>query len=467
MSSNLVKLGEICRIGSSKRIKRADYVQEGIPFFRSKEIIELSKGNSISTELFISKEQYNQINEKFGSPDVGDILITSVGTLGVAYQVEQTQLPFYFKDGNLTWLSQFSKGVNPRWIFYWLNSPEGQRKIDEISIGSTQKAITIVALKSIEVQLPNKDEQDRTVKILDSVTGKISTNAKTNQTLEQIAQALFKSWIVDFDPVKAKISVLEAGGTTEEAELAAMSMIAAKSSEQLAELKQSKPDTYEQLAQTAALFPSAMQESELGEIPEGWSVSTIGEEVHISGGGTPSTKNKDFWENGSIHWTTPKDLSNLRDKVLADTERKITEAGLEKISSGLLPVNTVLMSSRAPVGYLALAKVPVAINQGYIAMRCEKLLSPEFTLQWAVSNMDEIKQRASGTTFAEISKKNFRPISVVVPTEGIIKKYSDQAQSLYEKIYAAVEETRALSSIRDTLLPQLLSGNKSLKEHIA
>lgn len=321
---------------------------------------------------------------------------------------------------------------------------------------------------ALSIRIP-ESEDDR--KLLGSWISqfdkKLEINSQTNQTLEQIAQALFKSWFVDFDPVKAKIAVLEAGGTTEEAELAAMSMIAAKSSEQLAELKQSKPDAYEQLAQTAALFPSAMQESELGDIPEGWSVSTIGEEVHISGGGTPSTKNKDFWENGSIHWTTPKDLSNLRDKVLADTERKITEAGLEKISSGLLPVNTVLMSSRAPVGYLALAKVPVAINQGYIAMRCEKLLSPEFTLQWAVSNMDEIKQRASGTTFAEISKKNFRPISVVVPTEGIIKKYSDQAQSLYEKIYAAVEETRALSSIRDTLLPQLLSGNKSLKEHIA
>ena len=167
MYFELTKLGDICKIGSSKRIKREDYVQNGIPFFRSKEVIELSKGNSISTELFISNDQYDQINYKFGSPNVGDILITSVGTLGVAYQVKQDQLPFYFKDGNLTWLSHFSEEVNPRWIFYWLNSPEGQQKIEQISIGSTQKAITIVALKSIKIQLPHKDEQSRTVHVLD------------------------------------------------------------------------------------------------------------------------------------------------------------------------------------------------------------------------------------------------------------------------------------------------------------
>ncbi len=99
-----------------------------------------------------------------------------------------------------------------------------------------------------------------------------------------------------------------------------------------------------------------MQESELGEIPEGWGVSQIGDEVTVVGGGTPSTKNPEFWEDGTINWTTPKDLSNQVDKVLIDTDRRITQAGLNRISSGLLPVDTVLMSSRAPVGYLASPK---------------------------------------------------------------------------------------------------------------
>ena len=162
---------------------------------------------------------------------------------------------------------------------------------------------------------------------------------------------------------------------------------------------------------TAALFPDELVESELGEVPKGWEVSTVGEQVQAVGGGTPSTKNADFWDNGIHYWTTPKDLSNLTDKILLNTERKITDAGLKKISSGLLPKDTVLMSSRAPVGYLALAKIKVAINQGYIAILPNKKYSAEYLIQWCEANMAEIKGRASGTTFQEISKKNFNIIT--------------------------------------------------------
>ncbi|TXK94508.1 hypothetical protein BMR11_14025 [Methylococcaceae bacterium CS5] len=168
-----------------------------------------------------------------------------------------------------------------------------------------------------------------------------------------MAQALFKSWFVDFDPVKAKIAAREAGGTAEQANLAATQVISGKTEAQLEVMKTRQSEQYEELKATAELFPDAMQESELGSVPVGWDASEIGKEVTVVGGGTPSTKNPDFWENGTLHWTTPKDLSNLNDKILIETSRKITEQGLAKISSGLLPINTVLMSSRAPVGYLA------------------------------------------------------------------------------------------------------------------
>jgi len=207
-----------------------------------------------------------------------------------------------------------------------------------------------------------------------------------------MAQAIFKSWFVDFEPVKAKIDAIEAGEDAEGVTRAAMSAISGKTNEELDQLQAEQPDNYAQLKTTAELFPSTMQDSELGEVPEGWEISTIGDEVDIVGGGTPSTKNPEFWEGGEIHWTTPKDLSNLSDKILLTTDRKITVAGLKNISSGLLPINTVLMSSRAPVGYLALAKIPVAINQGYIAMICDKRLSPEFVIQWCNSVMDIIKR---------------------------------------------------------------------------
>ncbi|MBK7016928.1 MAG: restriction endonuclease subunit S [Sulfuritalea sp.] len=213
-----------------------------------------------------------------------------------------------------------------------------------------------------------------------------------------------------------------------------------------------------------ALFPDSFQESALGEIPAGWTWSTIGDEAEIVGGGTPSTKVVEYWNGGTIYWTTPKDLSGNPDRVLTTTERKITEAGLKSITSGLLPIGTVLMSSRAPVGYLAMAKVPTAINQGFIAMKCEKQLSSEYVLQWAHSVMDQIKQRSSGTTFAEISKKNFRSMSILVPPVDLVNQYTAVTSRLYDKITTCVEESRSLIDLRDMLLPKLMSGDISVGE---
>ena len=243
-----------------------------------------------------------------------------------------------------------------------------------------------------------------------------------------------------------------------------MTAISGKDADALAIFERENPEQYAELKATAELFPSAMQESELGEIPEGWVLSEIGAQIDIAGGATPPTKTPEFWNNGDIHWTTPKDLSNVEEKILLHTERKITKAGLDKISSGLLPVNTVLMSSRAPVGYLAIAKVPVAINQGYIAMKCNKELSPEFVLQWCSANMPEIVSRASGTTFAEISKKNFNPIPLVMPPVELVKSYTKQASAVYSLIENNMRENNSLTQLRDTLLPKLLSGEITLPE---
>ena len=214
----------------------------------------------------------------------------------------------------------------------------------------------------------------------------------------------------------------------------------------------------------ADLFPDRLVDSELGEIPEGWEVSEIGREVDVVGGSTPSTKESAFWENGDIHWATPKDLSRIQSPVLIKTERKITSAGLRKISSGLLPVGTVLMSSRAPVGYLAIAQVPLAVNQGFIAMKCAERISRGYALFWCYENMDIIKANASGTTFQEISKRNFRPLKVIVPTTGVLKVYDSIVNPLFEKITLNVHESRALAAQRDELLPKLVSGEVRVGE---
>lgn len=193
-----VKLGDICEITSSKRIFMADYVDSGIPFYRSKEIIEKQRGNNISTELFITEEKYEEIKQKFSVPQEGDILLTSVGTLGIPYIVRENE-KFYFKDGNLTWIKK-SKNFLPEYLYYYLISDEGKFKLENISIGTTQKAITIVGLKSLEISLPPLDVQKKIAGVLGALDDKIELNNKINNNLEQQAQALFKSWFVDFEP---------------------------------------------------------------------------------------------------------------------------------------------------------------------------------------------------------------------------------------------------------------------------
>ncbi|EHR0227717.1 restriction endonuclease subunit S [Vibrio parahaemolyticus] len=317
--------------------------------------------------------------------------------------------------------------VSVRWLYFRIKHVTSE--LQQMSVGTATKFLTKKILDAYEVQLPPIEEQERQAKILWDLQNKLDLNAKTNQTLEQMAKAIFKSWFVDFDPVKAKMNGEQPEGMD---------------------------------AATASLFPEKL-DSETG-LPEGWKLSEIGDEVTVVGGGTPSKKSDDFWVDGHIHWTSPKDLSGVQDKVLLDTASKVTEAGLKKISSGLLPVDTVLLSSRAPVGYLALAKVPMAINQGYIAMKCEKQLPPEFVIQWCVHRMDEIKQRASGSTFAEISKKSFKPISVVVPSEDTLNAYQKIVKPLYDAITSNARQNEQLSSLRDTLLPKLLSGELSISD---
>ena len=182
------------------------------------------------------------------------------------------------------------------------------------------------------------------------------------------------------------------------------------------------------------------------------------------GGATPSTKDSSYWHAGKHHWATPKDLSRLGSPVLLDTDRKITEAGVKHISSGLLPIGTVLLSSRAPIGYLAIAEVPTAINQGFVAMVCNGRLPNVYVLFWCYENLERIKSLSGGSTFAEISKKTFRSVPITVPSGDILEAYNDLVRPLYNRIAVNMRESVLLAQTRDLLLPALMSGEICLPE---
>jgi len=214
----------------------------------------------------------------------------------------------------------------------------------------------------------------------------------------------------------------------------------------------------------AALFPDTFEPSELGEIPKGWRVGCIGQMVQVLGGGTPSTKEPAYWEDGIHPFCTPKDMSSLAAPVLLATERHLTDEGLAKVSSGQLPVGTVLLSSRAPIGYLATAETPVSVNQGIIAMVCDGELPNLYVLHWTRANMDRVLTNANGSTFMEISKRNFRPITAVVPSRAVLRCFMQIVEPMHQRIVSSLKQIQHLSALRDTLLPKLISGVLRVKD---
>ncbi len=365
----------------------------------------------------------------------GDVVITKDSE-----QYDDIGVPALVRDdvGNLVCgyhlaiLRPLQESIHGHYLLYALQIENVQHQFHAYANGVTRFGLRKDDILRVEIPLPPLPEQRAIAGVLGALDDKIDLNRRMNETLEAMARALFKSWFVDFDPVRAKAEGRDTG----------------------------LPD------HISDLFPDRLVDSELGEIPEGWEISEIGVEVDAVGGATPSTKEPAYWIEGKLHWATPKDLAKLRSPVLLETNSKITDAGIEKISTGLLPVGTVLLSSRAPIGYLAITEVPTAINQGFIAMICQKRLPNIYVLFWCHENLDYIKAISGGSTFAEINKKSFRPIPVLIPPKRVLALYEDAVRPLYNRIVANVRESAPLAETRDILLPKLVSGEVRLGEAV-
>lgn len=312
------------------------------------------------------------------------------------------------------------------YIRYFLTSPLFQRQAAALAVGSVLRYFGPSNLRKISFVAPPIEEQRAIAGVLESLDYKIEQNRHLAIVIERLIEAIFRSWFVDFEPVRAKGSGARSFPSV-------------------------PPQVFDNLT-------SKLVDSVLGPVPDDWKIRSISDVVPVVGGATPSTKVEEYWDGGVHCWATPKDMSRLAHPVLLDTERHITDAGLDCISSGLLPPGTVLMSSRAPIGYLAITTVHTAINQGFIGLLCNGPLPPTYVLNWARASMDAIQARASGTTFPEINKKSFRPLPVVVPPESVVSAFRAITDTLFERLVASVNESRQLEELRDYLLPRLLSG---------
>ncbi|MDE0456908.1 MAG: restriction endonuclease subunit S [Chromatiales bacterium] len=399
-----------------------DFREKGVPLLRLRNIerpfVDLAGCNFLDPDMVESRWSHFRVVP-------GDLLVSTSGTLGrvsIATQASAGSIPYT----GIIRMRPARVDVDAGFIRYFLMSPLFQLQAEASAAGSVLRHFGPSHLREMSFPVPSSNEQRTIAGVLGALDDKIEQNRRTARALERLARAIFRAWFVDFEPVKAKAAGAASFSSMPQPDFDAL--------------------------------PTRFVDTDIGPVPEGWEVKAIGDVVTTKGGGTPSTKNPEYWDDGEHCWVTPKDMSRLSHPVLLDTERRITEAAVNSISSGMLPVGTVLMSSRAPVGYLAIAKVPTAINQGFIAMVCDGPLPSTYVLNWALTSMDAIKARASGTTFPEISKKNFRPLPVVLPQGNVIAAYQKTSDPLFDLLEACVKENLQLTQVRDFLLPQLLSG---------
>jgi type I restriction enzyme S subunit len=345
-----------------------------------------------------------------------------VGRKGAYRGVHYTAHPYWVIDTAYSLRPKID--LNLRWAYYQLKYLD----VNNIDDGSPIPSTTRDAFYVQDLLLPPREDQDRIASVLSSLDDKIELNRRMAATLEEMARALFKSWFVDFDPVRAKAQGRLTGLP----------------------------------AATAALFPNKFGE---GGLPEGWHERPFGEVFYIRNGNTPSTDEARYW-GGDHYWATPKDLSRLKSPVLLRTDRTLSADGVAVVSSGLLPVGSLLVSTRAPIGYLAFATCPVAINQGMAGI-VGKELSTAFAWLWCAANIDTFFSVAGGSTFPEISKGTLRKLPMVVPNVDVSEAFAACIDPIVARLVELERENDRLATLRDTLLPRLMSGALRIKDGAA
>jgi type I restriction enzyme S subunit len=325
---------------------------------------------------------------------------------------------------------EFVKSSYPRGLVYWaLRTPSYRSYCREYATGTTTLGMAREDFLSF-VLPPVTEESLLVVELLEALESRIQRLAETNSTLEAIAQALFKSWFVDFDPVHAKAEGRE-------------------------------PEAMD--AATAALFPSDFEESELGLIPKGWPVQSFGDSVRILGGGTPKTSQPEYWD-GNIPWFSVVDAPTPGQVFTLDTTKKITRLGLSNCSAKLLPPMTTVISARGTVGKVALTGSEMAMNQSCYGLRSTASGGESFVYFSTLRFVNHLRQIAHGAVFDTITRSSFDQVSACRPHDNVIARFGAMTTPLLNRVRMNGQQAALLTTLRDTLLPRLISGKLRLPE---
>lgn len=294
--------------------------------------------------------------------------------------------------------------VDRTFLYYVLNSPAYRGQVRGSATGATVRHTAPKRIRDCTVLMPDSlEEQKQIGATLSKYDDLIDTNQRRIALLEEASRRLYREWFVHLR------------------------------------------------------FPGHETVDVVDGVPEEWHRLTLSDVCEAIGGGTPSTTRPEFW-GGDVVWVTPTDVTRNDCLALLDSERKITAAGLIGSSAKLVPPNTILMTSRASIGYFALIDVPACTNQGFISVLPKHESSRMYLLQNLMSRVEEMIGLATGSTFKELTKKSFRALPVLWPTESLLAQFEGQAWSVIEQVRLIKKQNRALVQARDALLPKFMSG---------
>ncbi len=426
-------------------VQPGQYVDNGVPVIRVTNIndgqLQLDDVLRVSTEI---ESKYRRTRLKGG-----EVLLTLVGSTGQSKIVTDELIGWNV--ARAIAVIRPAEDIGSNWINICLQSMDTKHFLDVRANTTVQKTLNLKDVRDIPILLPPEGTRKAIEVIATTLAHKIQLNHQINQTLEQIAQAIFKSWFVDFEPVKAKIAALEAGGSEEDALLAAMQAISGRSlldagastagaDAQLTRFHAEQPEQYAELRATAELFPAAMQDSELGEIPEGWKPAPLSDlfELH-RGFDLPQKIREDgsyvVYAAGGLHGT--------------HSQYKMEPPGIITGRSGV--IGNV---------YLSLKKYWPLNTTLYV--RQFRSCGPYYA--YHLLKILDLKSLNSGSAVPSLNRNFVHSIAVLNPGSTVLNKFEILSSSLFEQIVKNIDQSELLSTLRDTLLPKLLSGELSVSD---
>ncbi|MBD2079880.1 restriction endonuclease subunit S [Leptolyngbya sp. FACHB-17] len=435
---DVVKAGKLAAPGKhscvggpfGSNLVRQDYVEyPGVPVIRGGNLVLGSRVFQDFDFVFVSEEKAASLQQNTAHP--GDLVFMQRGaSIGqVSLIPKNAKFSRYILSQNLMKLTPDPQKADVKFLCYYFLSPLAQELIQRHSVGSTIPGFNLTQLRDFPVPLPPLNEQKAIAHILGTLDDKIELNRQMNQTLEEIARALFKSWFIDFDPVRAKMDGRQPAGMD---------------------------------AETAALFPNEFEDSAIGKIPKGWVVGTVQDIGHVICGKTPSTQDAENY-GADIPFIT---IPDMHGKIFSiKTNKYLSSKGAKTQANKTLPPYSICVSCIATPGLVVMTTHPSQTNQqinSVIPYEADTAFYYYFVLREVA---DEIKARGSGgSVFANLNKGHFSVLPVLLAPAELRARYHLMVEPIFAKFLSNELESFSLTKVRDELLPKLLSGGIRIKD---